>query len=205
MSSERFKTHVRNWRNWAILALAILLVASQFKKPATPDRVRDTRDSTISAQKKKIAVLELRDKDKEAQIKADSLKGLETQKNYIRRAQALQAELIRARADVQALADSTPVLQKFMEVTDSMMVLKDNRIAELESEKSFQRGLYRDLVSIKVDASAAKDVIIANQSLIIADQDKTIKKRGRLLKVLKNVAKYGIPAAFIGGVIVGNQ
>lgn len=137
-------------------------------------------------------------------FKTKSLQALGAKQNetaliYDRKQDHLTKELRRARGTIQEMIDSIPVLKAYVDLSDSLHELRVERIHTLGRELEFKSNLYDDLIEIKDAKFRVSGVIIDHKDGIIQQQGKTIRKQGRLIKVLK----VFIPVALIGGAVAG--
>jgi len=113
----------------------------------------------------------------------------------------IKARIVIKRVIVQPLIDSIAPLREFVAELDSLNNIQAVRIHGLTVEKGFQEQLFRDLITLKDSLLTGKDLIVADQSVIIESQEKQLRKAKRAGK-FKAVL---IPVALICGLFLGAQ
>lgn len=118
-----------------------------------------------------------------------------SQRAFKMRQAAFEKEKAKTEDKVRAMADTIPVLQAYIQASDSLAWLKDTRITELEIEKEQQRRNFeRQVLNLREEANLWKDNARHFEQvagLYREDRDR-LKRQGKGLKI-----------AAVGGLLVG--
>ena len=191
-----------NLNTWLIIGLSCVIIAMILFWPNKQDleqvikanqRIEQTKaaNTVLSAQVEVLAK-ELNDATEKARVSEIA---------HNQAVKEIKARIVIKRVIVQPLIDSIAPLREFVAELDSLNNIQAVRIHGLTVEKGFQEQLFRDLITLKDSLLTGKDLIVADQSVIIESQEKQLRKAKRAGK-FKAVL---IPVALICGLFLGAQ
>jgi len=175
---------------------------------------RDKPESTgyVSEYESKIQSLQRKDSIKGARIKEifkastnrakwDSLKLIAKDKEI----GLLKAKAITQRKNIQPLIDSIPELKVFIQTQDSIILVTEAKVVELNAALASQTSFIKELQMIIIDKDKIQAQMFTACEQRLTNVEQTLerhdKRAKRTAKTLKIVAVVGLVAGFF----VGNQ
>jgi aminopeptidase N len=193
-------------KNIIIVVLVILLVVVgllvlpprtrtiEVPTHAREDTIMMYRDSMNLAKVKELAYRDtIRQMNDQAAIEKKAYK------RDIKKALTTQSVL---RDSIQPLADTIPVLKKYLASSDSVSAIKDDRISYLEADQERRINVEQDLIksgekkdSIQVTVERQFDALILEKNTTIKEQERQLTKDKKTIKKLL----IAIPIAILIG------
>lgn len=171
----------------------LILTRPDPEKPAIIKHETEIKQDTRKIDSISALQRELRDR-----LTSDSLKSIVSQRAFKSKIQTLEKNLIEQRAQAQALIDSVPALNAFVDTQDSIIVVQAERIDSLQTEKSIQWMRFNKLLL----ASDEKFDLAVEVNSHYKAINEIRQKENRRLKKANKLLLVAIPTVFMGGVIL---
>lgn len=186
---------------WVLLAviigLCIWIYVAEFSRPTVIDPRRTEAEQRVKVLTSRLdsafkAGKEQRQKEYGRRVK-DSVE----RKALKSKSEGWEKRYKELKPVIVIMADTSAILKEFLTVDDSLHAAKGEEIAKLEEVNRMQEKAYDDLV-INCDAeNRIHAQLMEEKDAIIAIQDKTIKKQGRVIKFLKVMLPTGVVVTLV--------
>jgi len=117
----------------------------------------------------------------------------------------LKAKAITQRKNIQPLIDSIPELKVFIQTQDSIILVTEAKVVELNAALATQTAFIKELQTIIIDKDKIQAQMFTASEQRLTNVEQTLerhdKRAKRTAKTLKIVAIVGL----IGGFFIGNQ
>jgi hypothetical protein len=177
------------------IAIVVLLI---FPKSCGVDKLEDKINwYKANIHVKQVEADELRTKATklEKKLKEDSLKHLESERQYVAKITILEKKVAERRKIAQPIIERNDTIKQLIHAMDSAYALQASRINELKDENRIQALVCRDLTDLHTQRFAVINEINLEREMIIIDQERVIRKlkRGRVLRnILIPVTAVGV-------------
>jgi len=197
---EKFKAYFK-FIPWAIILILIIIlsVSTCSRQKIKLDNNEAELKEQIKTEQAKIAEISAKESVLKMRIYNDSIASNLAKNEYVKKISALKRELGRARKPVQALIDSIPALDNFVDIQDSTINLQDNRIDTLEYEKAEMWAKFNALLS----ASEEKNKVQIELNSHYQDLNKQLDKQVRRERNKKTFWK--VTTGILGGALVAKS